>query len=178
MKMIGRSALFALSVIVCVVGTADAVNGATATVTLLPGKLTITDAPAVLNFASTTATDDVRTYLATFSISVTDATGSLAGWHIQAALGPFLGTTGTSALASTSVITGANVTTQSGRAPNNTLIYPRPFRTDGDTIFSAAPRSGMGRSSVAFATQVSFPTMIADSEQYTTALDVTVISGP
>ena len=63
MKMIGRSALFSrFRLSFALFGTADAVNAATATVTLLPGKLTITDAPAVLNYASTTATDDVRTY--------------------------------------------------------------------------------------------------------------------
>ncbi len=178
MKLIGRSALLICLLIGLIFGIASGVGAATATVTLLPGKLAITDTPALLLYTGATATDEARTYTTTFSVSITDATGSRAGWHIQAALGPFLSATGTSAFASTATITGASVITQTGRAPSSTLAYPRPFHADSDTIFSAAAGSGIGKSLVTFATELSIPADSADSDQYRAALAVTILSGP
>lgn len=182
MKLIARSplltSLLAFLLIGLTCGTASGVNAATATVALLPGKLAVTDAPATLTYAATTTTNDTRTYATAFSVSVTDATGSLAGWHIQAALGPLLSAAGTTAVARTSMITGASVSTLTGRAPASTLAYPRPFHNEGETIFSAANRSGMGKSSVTFGAEMSIPTEIADSDQYTATLIMTIASGP
>lgn len=181
MKLIARSRLlisffaFLISLTCC---TAGDVRAATAMVSLLPGNLAVTDAPTAVTYIPTTTIDDARVYDATFSISITDATGSRAGWHVQAALGPLLSATGMAALARTSVITGATSGTLTGRAPASALTYPRPFHPEGETIFSAASRSGMGKSFVTFDAEVSLPMQVADSDQYTAALTVTVTAGP
>lgn len=182
MKVVGRSplltSLLAFLLIGFTCGTASGVNAATATVALLPGKLAVTDAPATLTYMATTTADDTRIYDSAFRISVTDATGSRAGWHIQAALGPLVNAVGTTAVARTSMITGASVSTLTGRDPASTLTYPRPFYSEGETIFSAANHSGMGKSSVSFGAEMSIPIEIADSDQYTAALAVTIVAGP
>ena len=178
MKLIGRSVFLVFLLIGCAFGIASGVRAATASVTLLPGKLFITDAATTLIYTAAPSADETRAYTATFSISVTDATGSRAGWRIQAALGPVLNDTGASAFISASTITGATITTQTGRAPLGTLAYPRPFRTDGDTLFSAAAGSGMGKSSLAFTTELRVPAENLTSDQYSAALTVSILSGP
>ena len=178
MKLIGRSALLVCLLIGCAFGIASGARAATATVTLLPGKFAITDAPATLDYTAAPAVDETRAYTTTFSISVTDATGSRAGWHLQAALGPLVSSTGAFAFVGASTITGATITTQTGRAPLGTLAYPRPFRADGDTLFSSAAGSGMGKSSLAFTTEVRVPADSLGGDQCSAALTVSILSGP
>jgi len=178
MKLIGRSTLLACLLIGYALGVASGVRAATATVALLPGSLVITDAPTTLNYTAATTADETRAYTTTFTISVTDATGSRAGWHIQAALGPLMGDTGAFAFVGASTITGESITTQTGRTPLGILAYPRTLRADGDTLFSAAAGSGMGRASLAFTAGLRVPADSIASDQCSAALTVSILSGP
>lgn len=155
-----------------------AARAATVDVTLLPGPLAITDAPVALTYLPTATDDDTRTFAANFTLGVVDATGSRAGWHIAANLGPVLDRSGFAVPAWASAVDNASVRAATGRAPASTLAYPRPFDGDGDTIFSAAAGTGAGRSSLTFDTELSMPIEGAESDQYTAMLTVSVVSGP
>ncbi len=157
---------------------APAVSAATVTVTLLPGPLAITDAPPTLIYAPATATDTAQTLDATFILAITDATGNKAGWHIDAVLGPLTTSDGVLVSPLTSTITRARVIGLTGIAPVGMLAYPRPFRTDSNTIFSADERSGVGKSSLAFDTEIAVPTDVAITTPLATSLTVTIITGP
>lgn len=159
-------------------GSSSVVHAATVSVTLLPGKLIIDSAPTVLTYIALPSADDTRTFVGGFSIAITDATGSRAGWHVQAALGPAIGPDGAPVPVQTATITTADVTPNTGRVPVSTLAYPRALRTDGETIFSAAAGSGAGKSSLTFNATLSVPASATRMETISTPLDVTIISGP
>ncbi len=165
----------------CIIGVAllaSAVSAATVTVTLLPGPLAITDSPATLVYIPVTATDTAQTFDANFTLAITDATGKKAGWHIDAALGPLTMSDGTPVSIRASVITHAHVTGLTGVAPFGVLAYPRPFHADGDTIFIAAERSGVGKSSLTFDTEIAVPADLAITAPLTTTLTVTIVASP
>jgi hypothetical protein len=166
-----------LAALLFIAGVPIGARAATASVTLLPGPLAITDAPATLTYLPVTAPDDTQTFAATFTLGVVDATGSHAGWHIAANLGPVLDRFGSAVPVRASVVDDASVRTAAGRAPVSTLAYPLPFR-GGDAIFRAAVRTGAGRASLSFDTELSFPTGIVENNQYTATLTVSVLSGP
>ncbi len=150
-------------------GSSSVVHAATVSVTLLPGKLIIDSAPTVLTYIALPSADDTRTFVGGFSIAITDATGSRAGWHVQ---------DGAPVPVQTATITTADVTPTTGRVPVSTLAYPRALRTDGETIFSAAAGSGAGKSSLTFNATLSVPASATRMETISTPLDVTIISGP
>ena len=158
--------------------SAYAVSAATVTVVLESGRLSITDAPVALTYSSTTTSDNIRRLDTTFSLGMTDATGTKAGWHIQATLGALTRPDGSSVPVLSSAVTQARVTTLTGRPPNSMLSYPRAFRTDGDTIFSAAAESGMGKSSLTFDTELAVEADTADTAPLTTTLTVTITASP
>lgn len=155
----------------------QAVGAATVTAVLEPGRLTITDAPIALTYSSATTADRLRTLDATFGLGVTDASGRRAGWHIQAALGPLTRADGTPVPVRSSTVTEARVTALTGRTPISTLSYPRAFRTSGDTIFSAAAGSGVGKSALTFGAELVVPDT-ADDAPLTATLMVTIAAGP
>jgi hypothetical protein len=174
-----RVSLFAAALFVallCWTSSAVGAANATATAVLQPGRLTISNAPAILSYATST-TDTTRVLDATFGLHVTDATGSRAGWHIQASLGLLTSASGAPVAAFDHTIVNADVATETGRAPVSQLSYPRSFRPQGDTIFSAAAGSGAGKSSLTFSTQASIPAQ-ANSDSYVAALTVTIVAGP
>jgi len=157
---------------------ASAVSAATVSAVLQSGRLTITDAPVALTYSSITTADNLRLLDATFSLGVTDATGKKAGWHIQAALGTLTHTDGSAVSVRSSAVTQAHVTTLTGLAPNSVLSYPHTFRANGDTIFSAAAGSGVGKSSLTFDTELAVSEDTADTAPLTTTLTVTIAAGP
>lgn len=154
------------------------VDAATASVTLLPGKLAITGSPAAANYAIASTNETTRTYTGNFDVAIVDATGARAGWRIQATISPLINDSGTVVPVRSSAITAASAVAVTGRAPVSTLSYPRSFRLDGDTIFSAAPLSGVGRSVVAFTTELVIPTENAEMDQYAPALTLSISAGP
>ena len=168
-------------VLLFIIGTAlfaPAVSAATVTVTLLPGPLAITDAPSTLVYTPAMATNTAQTFDASFTLAVTDATGRKAGWHIDAALRPLMMSDGTSVPPFTSAITRTRVTGLTGIAPFGMLVYPRPFRADSDTIFSADKGSGAGKSSLAFDTEITVPADATNAAPLSTTLSVTIAASP
>jgi hypothetical protein len=161
-----------------VVFSAQAVGATAVTAVLESGRLTITDAPVALTYSSATTADNMRMLDATFSLGVTDATGKRAGWHIQAMLGPLTHTDGTLVPVHSSTVTEARVTTLTGSAPTNMLSYPHAFRANGDTIFSAAAGSGMGKSSLTFGTELAVAADATVSDPLTATLTVTIAASP
>lgn len=149
-----------------------AASAATVSLTLQPGPLAIIEAPAALTFiagadASVTAVATVR---------VVDATGSKAGWRIATSLGPLIGSDSTDITDAEATITGVYVTPQTGRPPASTLVYPRALRAATETIFSAAPGSGMGKSALIVTASVA-DARLTPGVTYTAALVVAIISG-
>jgi hypothetical protein len=153
--------------------------GATAVgATLESGRLTITDAPVALTYSSATTADNLRLLDATFGLGVTDATGKGAGWHIQAMLGPLTQIDGTPVPIYSSTVTEARVATLTGAAPASVLSYPHTFRANGDTIFSAAAGSGMGKSALTFGTEIAVAADAATSNPLTATMTVTITASP
>ncbi|MDQ2785187.1 MAG: hypothetical protein M3Y58_09330 [Chloroflexota bacterium] len=178
MTVVRRAPLLALSLIGLTIWATIPAGAATATAVLLPGQLTITDAPATVDFIPSSATDDTQRFAAQFAIGVTDATGSKAGWNIKANFITPAGADGIALPVRQSTITSANVTPDTGTAPISLFTYPRPFQTTGDTIFSAAPASGMGKSRLTFGADIVLPAAVSGDPLFTTTLVVTVASGP
>ncbi len=153
--------------------------GATAVSAVLEsGRLTITDAPVALTYASAATASNMRMLDATFSLGVTDATGKKSGWHIQAMLGPLTHPDGTLVPIQSSTVTEARVATLTGLAPASQISYPYAFRANGDTIFSAAAGSGMGKSSLTFGTEIAVAADAAEGDPLTAILTVTIATSP
>src|SRR4051794_37338435 len=178
MKRARTLPILASCIIAIALFSAQAVGAATVSAVLEPGRLTITDAPVALTYASATTADNLRLLDATFGLGVTDATGKKAGWHIQARLGALTRADGSVVPIRSSAVTEAHISTLTGRAPASVLAYPHAFLTNGDTIFSAAAGSGMGKSSLTFGTELAVPADAADAAPLTTTLTVTVTAGP
>ncbi len=173
-----RSPLLAVALTGLILWASAPVDAATATAVLLPGPLTITSAPATVGFVASARSDDTQTFTTQFGIGVTDATGSTGGWNIRAKLITVARETGLPLPVRQSSITSADVMPESGTAPTSLLTYPRPLETTGDTIFSAARASGMGKSWLIFDAELDMPADSMGSTPFTTALVVTIISGP
>jgi hypothetical protein len=178
MKWTLRLPLLATFVIGLTFFLASVVGAAKVSVALESGRLTITDAPVALTYSSITTSDNIRLLDATFSLGVTDATGTKAGWHIQAMFGMLTRTDGTPVPVRSSTVTGAHVATVTGLAPQSVLSYPHAFRTNGDTIFSAAAGSCVGKSSLTFDTELAVSADTADIVPLTTTLTVTIAASP
>src|SRR4051794_19581907 len=112
-----RTAFAALAIAASLLVGSVAVGASTATATLGAGSLTITAAPANFSYAGT-LTGDVLTLSSSFALSVNDATGSKAGWNLQASVGVL--TAGTDTIpASAHTIQGVAVSGTTGTAPVN-----------------------------------------------------------
>ncbi len=151
------------------------VGAASASATLTAGSLAITTPPANFSYSGT-LTGDLLTLSSSFAVSVNDATGSKAGWNLQATIGTLTSGTDT--------IPAANHTIQSvatsgvtGTAPVNAITYPLAMPTSGGKIFNSAAAKGMGKSTETFTTQLVVPADAA-AGSYSTTLTVTIVSGP
>ena len=173
-----RGSLIVLCMMLSLLSTTFMACAATVTAVLQPGRLTITDAPSALIFTPIAACDSDWTLGASFTLGVTDATGSKAGWHIQAALGPPMRADGTPAPVLRSTITNARATGLTGVAPQATLAYPRPFLVAGDTVFSAAEQSGVGKSFLSFDTTIAVPKDPQDASSLSATLVLSIAAGP
>jgi hypothetical protein len=178
MKWTHKLPLLAPFIIGLALFSSQAVGATAVSAVLESGRLTITNAPVALTYSSAATADNLRLLDATFGLGVTDATGTKAGWHIQAMLGPLTHTDGTPVPIHSSTVTEARVTTLTGAAPASMLSYPHAFRADGDTIFSAAAGSGMGKSSRTFGTEIAVAADTATSDPLITTLTVTIAASP
>lgn len=170
-----RSGFFALFMVGSVLVAGSAVSAATSTATLTAGSLTLT-APSNFSYSGT-LTGDVLNLSSSFAVSVNDATGSKAGWNIQASIGVLTD-------AATDTIPAANHSIQSvavsgitGTGPTNSVGYPLALPTAAAKIFNAAANTGKGKSTETFTTQLAVPADAA-AGSYTATITVSVVSGP
>ncbi|SRR6266851_4741184 len=174
----------------------------TGTVTLTAGTLTLTS-PSSLTWASTlTGLDQsvVDTVSGDQQYTVTDATGSGAGWHVTTSATTF--TNGSHALPNslTFVTTGSvtSITATSAPTascsgtcslPSNSTTYPVAITTAASspvpvTIYDTAAASGLGQIVIGGSTQpnpvgwwANIPAN-ASAGSYTSVITMAVISGP
>lgn len=81
-----RHSLFGFTIIAALLVAVSTVGAATATASLGAGSLSITAAPANFSYSGM-LTGDGLNLTSSFAIGVTDATGSKAGWNLQAQIG-------------------------------------------------------------------------------------------
>jgi hypothetical protein len=154
--------------------TAVGAAGATASLTLSAGTVGITSPPA--NFGYTgSLTGDVLTLTSSFAVSVSDSSGTGAGWNLQAQIGTLTSGANTIPAANHS-ISGVSVSDVKGVGPSNSIVTGQIPTTMGK-IFNAAPNSGMGQSTMTFNTQLTVPAS-ALAGSYSTTMTVSIVSGP
>lgn len=211
-----RRVSFALAVLASVLLSAPAARAAscgsaviagtsctlTGTVTLSGGTLTLTS-PSSLTWSGTltgSAQSIVDTVATDQQLTVTDATGSAAGWHITTAATTF--TTGTNSLpdSGTFVFTGSTTSVNSTSAPTATCVtsctlptdnttYPVAITTAGSsptpvTTYDTSAGTGLAAIIIGGSTQsnpvgwwVNIPaTAVAGT--YTSTITMEIISGP
>jgi len=170
-----RHSLFGCIIVAALLVAVSTVGAATATATLGAGSLSITAAPANLSYSGT-LTGDVLNLTSSFAVGVTDATGSKAGWNLQAQIGT-LTTVGSDTIpAANHTITGVAVSGVKGTAPTNTIALGAIPTTSGK-IYDATALTGMGQSTMTFATKLQVPADAA-AGTYSATMTVTIVSGP
>jgi hypothetical protein len=170
-----RHSLFGLAMIAALLVAVSTVGASTATATLGAGSLSITAAPANFSYSGT-LTGDVLNLTSAFAVGVTDATGSKAGWNLQAQIGT-LTTAGNDMIpAANHTITGVTVSGVKGTAPTSNVALGAIPTTSGK-VYNAAATTGMGQSTMTFATKLQVPADAA-AGTYSATMTVTIVSGP
>lgn len=170
-----RSLVITLSLAASLLVAVASVGAASSSATLTAGALAITTPPANFSYSGT-LTGDVLSLSSSFAVSVNDATGSKAGWNLQATIGVLT--------AGSDTIPAANHTIQSvatsgvtGTAPVNAIGYPLAIPTAAGKVFNSAATKGMGKSTETFTTQLVVPADAA-AGSYSATMTVTIVSGP
>lgn len=172
-----RYGLLALLVVgsLIVIGPVAA-DAATSTATLSAGTLTISAAPANYSYSGT-LTGDILNLASSFAVGVNDATGSKAGWNLQATIGVLTDAGSDTIAASNHTIQSVATTGVTGTGPVNSIVYPLVIPTTAAKIFNSATSKGMGKSTNTFTTQLAVPADAA-AGSYTATMTVTIVSGP
>ncbi len=171
-----RQSIFGFLVLSALVLGSAAVGatGATSSLSLTAGTLGITSPPA--NFGYTgSLTGDVLTLTSSFAVSVSDSSGTGAGWNLQAQIGTLTAGVNTIPAANHS-ISGVSVSGVKGVGPSNSVVTGQIPTTMGK-IFNAAANSGMGQSTMTFNTQLTVPAS-ALAGTYNATMTVSIVSGP
>jgi hypothetical protein len=170
-----RNALVAVFALVALVVPVTAVGAASATATFTAGSLSISAPPANFSYSGT-LTGDVLNLTSSFALGITDATGSKAGWNIQASIGVLTNVANDTIAAANHTITGVSVSGVKGTAPTNNIALGA-IPTTTAKIYNATANTGMGQSTMTFATKLAVPADAA-AGTYSATLTVTVVSGP
>ncbi len=170
-----RKGLFALLVVGALFAGSLSVGAASSTATLTAGSLSITAPPANFSYSGT-LTGDVLNLASSFAVSVNDATGSKAGWNLQAQIGTLTDAANDTIPAANHTITGVTVSGVTGTAPTNGIALGA-IPTTTAKVFNAAANTGKGKSTMTLATQLAVPADAA-AGSYTATLTVTIVSGP
>jgi hypothetical protein len=142
-------------------------------------------APATAVATAVTLSGDDQTTTYSFDITVTDATGSNAGWNLQIAATQFNDLPSTDTLPSTaSTISGAPTATCISNGNNcstltNTVTYPPilMLTTSAQKFFNAAAGSGRGKFKVTPTVNVFVPANTV-AATYSSTVTVSLVSGP
>ncbi len=118
-------------------------------------------------------------------MTVTDATGSGAGWHLTIKAGQFTGTTSSSdklptSAVSVSGVTPTDVSGSTNTAPSgNTVNYPLtvPTGNTASSLYSAAAASGLGAFTVTPTMTLNVPANTVP-DTYQSIFTVAIVSGP
>jgi hypothetical protein len=174
-KLFAALTAMLLMAMLVVVGSPFA-SAADGTLTLTGGSLTLATV-ADFSYPSTQLTGASFNLTSSFVADVTDATGSAAGWNLTAQIGTMTATGGKTIAAAGHTITGVTRTAGTGTAPTNSTTYAMQIPTSTAKIYSANANTGMGQSTLSFATQLTVPaaTLVGD---YTATLTVSLVSGP
>jgi hypothetical protein len=170
-----RTGFLALLMVASLVVAGSAVGAATATAALTGGSLTLT-APASFSYSGT-LTGDVLNLASNFAVSVNDATGSKAGWQLQASVGVLTDAASDTIPAANHTIQSVAVTGTTGTAPVNSITYPMAIPTTAAKIYNSALAKGMGKSTETFTTQLAVPADAA-AGSYSATMTVSIIAGP
>jgi len=163
--------------------SAKAADG-TGEVVLTGGSLTIS-VPATINYSGVTLDGLVaKNSTASFNFSVTDATGSGAGWKVT--MSSTVMTSGSHTIAAanhTFKATGsvALVATDTGVAATNAITAPTgTIPTTGvsaASLYNADVDTGMGKSTIAVNTNLNVP-LATYAGTYDATITLSVVSGP
>jgi hypothetical protein len=170
-----RTGFFALLMVASLVVAGSAVSAATSTATLSGGSLTVA-APASFSYSGT-LTGDVLNLGSNFAVSVNDATGSKAGWQLQASVGVLTDAASDTIPAANHTIQSVAATSITGTAPVNSITYPMAIPATTAKIYNSALSKGMGKSTETFATQLAVPADAA-AGSYSATMTVSIIAGP
>jgi hypothetical protein len=156
--------------------------------------VTVSDARAALSVATTAAptfavtldgTDRAATYA--LPLSVSDTTGTGAGWHLAVTSTPF--STGGGVTPRLLPESASSITAATGSCavapctdPVNTITVPRPIPAaptppEAEVFFNAEANSGMGEFTITANVRVIVPAN-AYAGTYTSELTLSVVSGP
>jgi hypothetical protein len=139
------------------------------------GPLTIS--PAIVNLTYTIPTGGRKNIVkSSFAVTITDATGTAAGWEVRAAAVATLGPLGATPDVDHAII-DFDITEANGVPPNPTCICNTIPAVLGE-ILRTPPQTGIGRSTEKFITQLTVPAgATPGTYRATVALDV-VSLGP
>ncbi len=140
------------------------------------GTLAITAQPANFSYSATLSGNPL-TLTSSFAVSINDATGSGAGWNLQATIGTLMDATSDTIPASNHTIQSVTMTGTTGTAPTNGIGYPLVIPTASGKIFNAATNTGTSQATMTFTTHLVAPADAAVGT-YTATLTVTIATGP
>lgn len=141
--------------------------------------------PTSVSATPVTLTGDDQTTTYSLGITVTDATGSGAGWNLTISSTQFTGTNNSSNTlpVDASSIQNAPTVVCSGSgnhctSPSNNVTYPvQPIESGAVKFFNAAAASGLGKFTITPTVTIAIPgNTYADT--YTSTVSVAVVSGP
>lgn len=116
-------------------------------------------------------------------MTVTDATGSGAGWHLTITADQFTGTTSNSHKLSASAVSVSGVTptdvsgTTDTDPTGNTVGYPLTVNSTAAPLYTAAVNSGLGAFTVTPTMTLNVPANTVP-DTYTSTFTVGIVSGP
>lgn len=154
----------------------------TATATITGGTLSLASSAAPTFSVTLNGTDQTPSY--TMPMTVTDATGSGAGWNVTVTSTAF--TTGTKSLANAAstvtAVSSACVAATTCTNPTNSTTYPLtvPAAATPPTavkLFNSALNSGLGSFTLTPTVQVAIPANTF-AGTYTSTITLAVVSGP
>jgi hypothetical protein len=168
------------------VAFADSVTG----VTLSIGAGTLTEsAPATVTASGVTldGTDKTSTYA--LPLTVIDATGSFAGWHLSVTSSQFTDGTHTLAATASTISAAPSVVCVTGvtcTAPNNNISYASPLTVPAGSVgsepsavpfYNAAVGSGIGAFTITPTVSIAIPAN-THAGNYSSNVNVTIAAGP
>jgi hypothetical protein len=189
-RSIARGTAPAMALLALLFGAAAPAGATTASEQINAGTLSfINSTPANITFPATTLNGTNQTQTQTQAFDVSDATGTNAGWNIQATSTTF--TAGTHTLPTTATTIAATPTDSCDASSTCTLAtnnisyaYTLPAAATAPTatkLFNAAANTGMGAQTITPTWTLAIPSSTwagGAGTPYTSTWTLTLVSGP